>query len=179
MLDRNNLLLMVTDIQGRLASLMDERESLYHNAGILIEGMKILGVPILWVEQYPRGLGPTVPEVASHLEGLAPLPKRFFSALREPAIHEAFEKLNRGQVIITGIETHICVYQTSRDLLALGFEVYVPEDAVSSRTAGNRRIGLHLIERTGGCLTSVETALFELIGVAEGDVFKKISQLVK
>lgn len=179
MLNRNASLLIVTDIQGRLATLMDECESLYRNAVILIEGMKILGIPILWLEQYPQGLGPTVPEIASHLEGLSPLPKKTFSALREPAIRQAFERQNRHQVIFTGIEAHICVYQTSLELLAMGTEVYIPEDAVSSRNARNRRIGLHQIERAGGCLTCVESVLFELLGVAEGNEFKKIVQLVK
>ena len=179
MLDRNVSALFVTDIQGRLASLMDERESLYRNVGILIEGIKILGIPILWIEQYPQGLGPTVPEISVHLEGLSPLPKKTFSSLREPAIQGAFEKLQRRQVILIGIETHICIYQTSMDLLAQGAEVHIPVDAVSSRTGRNRRIGLKKIERAGGQLTSVETVLFELLTVAEGEEFKKIVQLVK
>jgi nicotinamidase-related amidase len=179
MLDRNTSLLMVTDIQGRLASLMDERESLYRNAAMLIDGIRILGIPILWIEQYPQGLGPTIPEIASHLEGLSPLPKKAFSVLREPAIRDAFESLDRRQVILTGIETHICICQSSLDLLARGAEVHVPVDAVSSRTASNRRIGLHRIDRAGGHLTSVESVLFELLGVAGGEEFKRIVQLVK
>ncbi len=179
MLDRNNSLLIVTDIQGRLASLMDGRESLFHNAGVLIDGIKILGIPILWIEQYPQGLGATIPEIASHLEGLSPLPKRTFSSLREPAIRDAFERFNRRQVILTGIETHICIYQTSLDLLSMGVEVHVPEDAVSSRTTENRRIGLHRIDRAGGNLTSVETVLFELLETSWGEDFKKIVPLVK
>ncbi len=179
MLDRTKSLLIVTDIQGKLASLMDERESLYRNAAILIDSMKILEVPILWIEQYPRGLGPTVPEIASHLEGFSPLPKTTFSSLRDAAIFTEFERLNRQQVILTGIETHVCIYQTAMDLLARGVEVHVPEDAVSSRTARNRRIGLDAIGRAGGCVTSVETALFEMLGIAEGEAFKKIIKLVK
>ncbi|MHB9029645.1 MAG: isochorismatase family protein, partial [Candidatus Latescibacterota bacterium] len=130
-------------------------------------------------EQYPQGLGPTVPEIASHLAGLSPLPKRTFSSLRDASIIAAFERLNRSQVILTGIETHVCIYQTAMDLLARGIEVHVPEDAVSSRTARNRRIGLDKISRAGGHLTSVETALFEMLGIAGGGEFKKIIQLVK
>jgi len=179
MLKSERSLLIVTDIQGNLARIMYERVSLFRNAGVLIEGMKILGVPILWIEQYPQGLGPTVPEIASRLEGLAPLPKRTFSAMRDPAIIEAFERLNRSQVILTGIETHVCIYQTAMDLLEKGVEVHVPEDAVSSRTVRNRRVGIDKIVRAGGCLTSVETVLFEMLGIAEGEAFKKILQLVK
>jgi hypothetical protein len=179
MLDRSTSLLIVTDIQGKLASLMDERESLFRNAAILIDGMRILEVPILWIEQYPQGLGPTVPEIAAHLPGLSPLSKRSFSSMREAIILAEFERLNRSQVILTGIETHVCIYQTAMDLLTRGVEVHVPEDAVSSRSPRNRRIGLDKISRAGGHLTSVETLLFELLGVAEGEAFKKIIPLVK
>jgi hypothetical protein len=179
MLDRNTSILIVTDIQGKLASLMHERESLFRNAGILIEGVKVLGVPILWVEQYPKGLGPTVPEIASHLAGLSPLPKKSFSSLRDPAIRAAFEGHHRFQAILTGIETHVCIYQTVMDLLALGVETYVPVDAVSSRTPGNRQVALDAIARAGGHLTSVETLLFEMLGVGEGDEFRRIVRLVK
>ncbi len=179
MLDRTESLLIVTDIQGKLASLMDERESLFRNAAILIEGMKILNAPILWIEQHPRGLGPTVPEIASRLEGLAPLPKQTFSSMRNAAILAEFKRLNRRQAILIGIETHVCVYQTAMDLIAMDVEVHVPEDAVSSRIARNRRIGLDMIARAGGHPTSVETALFEMLGIAEGNEFKRIIQLVK
>lgn len=179
MLDRNRSILVVTDIQGKLASLMDERESLFKNVGILIESMKIIGVPVLWIEQYPQGLGPTIPEIASRLEGLSPLPKRSFSSMREPVIREAFERMGRSQVILTGIETHVCIYQTAMDLLSSGNEVHVPEDAVSSRTSCNRRIGIEKIIRAGGHLTSAETAVFEMLGSSEGDEFRRISRLVK
>ncbi len=179
MLERAAALLMVTDIQGNLAAAMDDRESLLRNTAILIEGLRILDIPVLWVEQYPQGLGPTVPEIASRLDGLSPMPKRTFSSLRDEAIRRQFELFGRRQVILAGIETHVCVYQTAMDLLAMGAEVYVPADAVSSRTALNRRVGLDSIVRAGGRATSVETVLFELLGAAEGEDFKRILRLVK
>ncbi len=179
MLDRNKSMLIVTDIQGKLASLMHERDELYRSLGILIEGAKVLGLPILWVEQYPQGLGPTVPEIAAHLEGIVPLSKKTFSSLREPIILKAFEEVNRPQVILAGIETHVCIYQTAMDLLTMGIETHIPEDAVSSRTSQNKRIGLEKIIRAGGHTTSVETALFEILGVGEGEEFRKIIRLVK
>jgi len=179
MLDRNTSILIVTDIQGKLASLMHKRESLFRNAGILIEGMKALDVPILWVEQYPEGLGPTVPEIAYHLTGLSPLPKKTFSSLRDPVILAAFKGHRRTQAVITGIETHVCIYQTAMDLIDMGIEVHIPVDAVSSRTAGNRQVGLDKIARAGGHLTSVETLLFEILGIAEGEEFKRIIRLVR
>jgi hypothetical protein len=179
MLDRNTSLLIVTDIQGKLASLMHERDELYSSVGILIEGAKVLGIPILWVEQYPQGLGPTVREVAAHLGGLAPIPKKTFSSLRDPVILKAFENFNRSQIILAGIETHVCIYQTSMDLLTMGIETHIPEDAVSSRTLLNKRIGLDKIVRAGGHRTSVETVLFEMLEIGEGEEFRKIIRLVK
>jgi len=179
MLDKKRCLLIVTDIQGKLAQLMFERESLYKNIGIIIDGFKILDIPILWLEQYPEGLGPTVPEVASHLKGLEPIPKKTFSALKDQTIFNRFTETARNQIILTGIETHICVYQTSMHLLSMGIETHVVQDAVSSRTASNKTIGLEKIVRAGGHITSVETALFELLGIAEGEAFKNILELVK
>ena len=179
MLERKKALLIVTDIQGKLASLMFQRDTLYKNVAIMIEGIKALNIPILWIEQYPEGLGPTVPEIASHLVGYTPLSKKTFSSLRDPEINQRFTELAREQVILTGIETHVCIQQTAMDVLSRGIETHVVADAVSSRTAFNKRIGLAKIAHTGGHITSVETALFELLEVAEGDVFKKILELVK
>lgn len=172
-------MLIVTDVQGKLASIMHERDELYHSLEILIEGAKVLNLPILWVEQYPQGLGPTVPEIAAHLKGLEPYPKKTFSLLRDPFILKAFKEINRPQVILSGIETHVCIYQTSLDLLNMDVETHIPEDAVSSRTFTNKRIGLEKIVRAGGHSTSVETSLFELLGVGEGEEFRKIIRLVK
>ncbi len=179
MLDKKRSLLMVTDVQGKLAHLMFERETLYKNIGILIEGFKILDIPILWLEQYPEGLGPTVKEVASHLGSYTPMPKKVFSALKNQSILKCFKDLNRDQILLSGIETHICIYQTSMDLLSKGIETHVIRDAVSSRTEDNKNLGIEKIAHAGGHITSVETALFELLGIAEGEAFRKILKLVK
>jgi hypothetical protein len=179
MLKPSTTLLIVTDIQGKLAESTHDRESVYHQAGIMIDGCRILGIPVLWIEQYPQGLGPTVPEIASHLEGLSPMPKKTFSSLRDPEILARFESFNRSQALLIGIEAHVCIYQTVMDLLERGIETHVVTDAVSSRTRQNRKVGLARIDKAGGHLTSVEMALFELLGVAEGETFKQILKLVK
>jgi len=179
MLDRKRNLLIVTDVQGKLANLMFEREALFKNIGIIIDGFKILDIPILWLEQYPDGLGFTVYEVASHLEGYKPLSKKTFSALNDKNILNRFNEIGRDQILIAGIETHICIYQTSMQLISMGIETHVVQDAVSSRTEYNKKIGLEKIGRAGGHITSVETALFELLGIAEGEAFKKILELIK
>jgi len=179
MLERKRTLLIVTDIQGNLASLMFKREELFNNIGDMIEGVKELGIPILWVEQYPKGLGRTVREVEIHLEGYEPLPKKTFSSLRDPVINKRFNEFGKNQVILTGIETHVCIHQTAMDLLARGIETHIVADAVSSRTEFNKLIALEKLARAGACITSVETALFELLEVAEGEAFKEILRLVK
>jgi len=179
MLDNKRSLLIVTDVQGKLAQIMFKREALFKNIGIIIEGFKILEIPILWLEQYPEGLGSTVKEVASHLKGYTPMPKKVFSAMKDRNILKRFEDIGRDQVIMTGIETHICIYQTSMDLLSRGIETHIARDAVSSRTKANKTIGLKKVERAGGHITSVETALFELLRIAEGKAFQKILKLVK
>jgi len=144
-------------------------------AGVLVQGAHILGLPVVATEQYPKGLGRTVPEVAEHLDGVEPLEKVCFSA----ADADGFDLDGRTQALVCGIESHVCVSQTAHALLELGLEVHVARDAVSSRTEENRELGLHKMESSGAILTSVETALFELLGAAGSEEFKRVQGLVK
>jgi len=178
MLTAENAVLIVVDVQGKLARLMHEAEALFNNLSRLIRGATVLGLPVVATEQNPEGLGPTVEEVRRHLP-MAPIPKMAFSCCGEPAVVDALEATGRPQVLLCGIETHICVYQTARDLLARGREVHVVADAVSSRTPRNRDIGLEKMRAAGAQVTSVETALFEMVEVAEGPAFKQILEIVK
>jgi hypothetical protein len=142
----------------------------------LIEGAEAIGVPVIATVQYPKGLGETVPEVSEHLpEGVEPLEKLCFSA----AEADGFDLGGRDQALVCGIETHVCVNQTVLDLLADGIETQVAADAVGSRAASNRELGLHKMERAGAVLTSVETALFELLGRSDAAEFKQVQALVK
>jgi hypothetical protein len=179
MLDPTRALLMVTDIQGNLALAMHDRERLYRNIGIVIQGFRLLDIPVMWIEQYPEGLGPTVPEVARHLMGFVPIPKRTFSSLREPAIEAAFAGSGRDQVVLVGIEAHVCITQTALDLLGRGVETHVVADAVSSRTPENVKLGLDRIRQAGGQITGAEMCLFELQRSAGGETFKRLLALVK
>ena len=167
------------DIQGKLAQLVHDKALLFTNLQKLVKGVRVLGLPVLWVEQNPAGLGPTIPEVADLLPDVEPVSKMSFSSCRNDRFLQALKDVNRKQVLVAGIETHICVYQTAADLAAMGVEVHVVTDAVSSRTAENKAIGLQKMRDAGAVLTSVETALFELMGVAEGDAFKEIIRIVK
>jgi nicotinamidase-related amidase len=179
MLKMEDASLLIVDVQGKLAHLMHQKELLFENLKKLVNGIQVLGVPILWVEQNPGGLGPTLPEIADLMTDVTPISKMSFNSCQNQRFVEAFKALNRKQVLIAGIETHICVYQTAVGLVDMGGEVQVVADAVSSRTAENKAIGLQKIRDAGAALTSVETALFELLQVAEGDVFKALLRIVK
>ena len=179
MLSLENACLIVIDVQGKLAQVMHEKESLFQNLKVLIKGCRILEIPIIWTEQIPENLGPTTPEIAELLSPGIPISKKSFSCCGEPVFMKALEKVSRKQFLLTGIETHICVYQTAVDLLKMGHEVQVVADCVSSRIAKNREIGIEKIRHGGGILTTTEMALFELMKVAEGAAFKQIIQLIK
>jgi nicotinamidase-related amidase len=174
-LDRGRTALVVVDVQEAFRPAVLDFERTAANVAKLAKGAKILGVPIVATEQYPRGLGSTVPEVAGELEGVEPLEKVCFSA----AAAEGFDLGGRDQALVCGIETHVCVSQTAHDLLDRGVEVHVARDAVTSRSEENRELGLHKMEGSGAVVTSVETALFELLGAADSDEFKQVQGLIR
>jgi nicotinamidase-related amidase len=178
MLKADDAVLAVIDIQGKLAEQMAEKEELFRNVRKLVRGARVLGIPVVPTEQYPEGLGPTRPQIAEAV-GVEPIAKRAFSCCGEPAFVAALDALGRAQVLLCGIEAHVCVYQTARDLVASGREAHVVQDAVSSRTVANRCAGILKAKDAGAELTTVETALFEMLGTAEGEAFKQIIKIVK
>jgi nicotinamidase-related amidase len=171
--------LAVVDVQEAFRPAVIDFDQVAQNVGILVQGARVLGVPVLVTEQYPKGLGRTVPEVSRHLDGIEPISKLCFSAAEADAFAERLSESGRDQVLVCGIESHVCVNQTADDLLRGGREVHVAGDAVSSRTGENRELGLRKMERAGAVITSVETALFELLGAAGTPEFKEIQKLVK
>ncbi len=171
--------LVVVDVQGKLAQLMHDKEVLFKNIRILIQAAKLLDIPILWCQQVPAALGPTVPEIAELLTDEEPIDKASFSCAGHEPFNTRLQVLKRRQVLLCGIETHVCIYQTARDLLARGFEVVVPADAVSSRTADNKQIALMRLAAEGAHVAGTEMALFELLKTAEHPQFKPIAGLVK
>jgi nicotinamidase-related amidase len=166
---------VVVDVQEAFRPAVRDFDRVAANVATLVEGAKALDVPVVVTEQYPKGLGSTVPEVAEHLNGVEPTEKKCFSAARA----DGFDLHGRTHAVVCGIEAHVCVAQTARDLLEQGVEVHVPRDAVTSRTDANRDVGLHRMERAGAVITSVEMALFELLGSADAPAFKRIQELVK
>jgi nicotinamidase-related amidase len=179
MLSVDNSVLLVIDVQEKLFRAINQKEQLLDNLQRLIKGIKVLEIPILLTEQYPQGLGATIPEIAQLVSVIKPFPKVCFSCCGDAAFLQAFKKLNRKQVLIAGIESHVCVYQTAADLLTAGHEVYAVSDAISSRMEQNRDIGLKMMTQLGAKITGTEAALFELLKVATGDKFKVISQIVR
>ncbi len=176
--------MLLVDVQGQLAQLMYEKEKLFKGLEAMIRGMKVLGVPIIWMEQIPSKLGPTSEPIAALMTGQAPvgqlpIEKSSFSCCGEPGFMDQFKALGRNQVLITGIETHICVFQTGYELMKKGCQVQVAADCVSSRTKENREIGLSRLAQAGAQITSVEMAFFELMKEAKGDAFKQIVKLIK
>ena len=179
MLNPKNTALVIIDVQGRLARIMQKSDDLFKNLAMLIKGARLLKVPIIWMEQLPDKLGSTVAEVSEHLDGLQPIAKGVFSCVQNDEFNATLDEINPDNVVLAGIETHICVYQTTMDLLAKDYNVEVVADATSTRLEHNKEIGLEKIRRAGGQITSVETALFEFQGKATGDQFKQLIEIIK
>jgi len=182
-LDPRSSLLLVVDVQERLATAMPEAamDCVVGSTLVLLESARLLGVPVLATEQYPKGLGPTVPPLAEKLRalGVEPIDKLTFDACGEPRVTRALAEHSPRAVVLAGMETHICVFQTARELVRRGLEVHVVADAVASRREENRALGLGLCERAGAVATPTETVVFDWLGRAGSDEFKAISKLVR
>lgn len=171
--------LVVVDVQGKLAKIMHQSKELLQNMERIIQGAHLLEIPILWLEQYPKGLGPTDDQVKRHLTNQAPVSKMTFSACKNDEFKQALNKLNKKSILLTGIESHICVYQTAQDLLANDYAVELVTDCISSRTLENKEVGIEKMTSLGAKVSSVEMALFELMVTAEHPKFREVSKLIK
>ena len=177
-----NTLLLCVDIQERLCPAMpeDALAGLIRNTVRLLCGAAALGVPVIVSEQYRRGLGTTISDIAAHIpEDAVNLEKIEFSVWANPELTAAIAQTGRSQIVVCGMESHICVYQSVRDLAHAGYQVHVPHDAVCSRVAENARVGLSLAERAGSVITATETILFDWLHRAGTPQFKTISALVR
>ena len=179
-LDRADALLLIVDVQERLAAAMNPAAlaALEKNAAVLIRAARRLGVPVVATEQYPKGLGHTVPALRELLAD-APMEKLEFSCGASKEIARRIVTSGRRQVIVAGMESHVCVFQTVRDLMVGEFAVFVAQDAVLSRTEANREVGLRLCEKAGATVTSTEAVVFDLLGAAGTPEFKELAPLLK
>lgn len=171
-------LLLVIDFQEKLMPAIDKRERIIHNTGLLLKLADKLSIPVIVTEQYPQGLGPTVPEIKEHLNDYQLVEKTTFSAMI-PVFEEKLTALGRKQIIVTGVETHVCVFQTVRDLVAAGYEVYLVEDAVGSRFKVNYKSGREMMRDLGAIITNTETVIFDILKIAGTPEFREMSKLLK
>lgn len=178
MLNIKNTLLIVVDIQGKLALSVHESERVISRASTLIKAFNVLDIPVVLTEQIPSKIGPTIDEIAG-LVLTEPISKESFSCCGCCDFKEVIKDYNRKNIILCGIETHICVYQTAVELLQNGYNVYVAADAVSSRESYNKEIALKRLVQEGIKLTTVEMTLFELLNTAANERFKDILKLIK
>lgn len=177
-LDKNETTLMVIDIQDRLVPVMSVADQVIDNTNILIATAKEFNMPIVTTEQYPKGLGNTVPELKDQINSNYLFEKNSFTAYTDE-VKILLAQLNRKKILITGMETHICVFQTIRDLISDGYLVFIAADAVCSRTKENYKNGLQLIENMGAVVTNTETIVFDLLKKAGTPEFKTLSKLIK
>jgi nicotinamidase-related amidase len=169
--------LLVIDVQEKLMPLIPDAAKVIRNIAFLIDAARVLEMPVQATEQYPKGLGPTVPELARRLPQRPD--KVAFSCCAIPSVVDNFRRAARPKLLLAGIETHVCVQQTALDLLALNFRVYVPADGVASRHALDHERALRRLENAGAIVTTCESAVFEWIGAAGTPQFKEISRLVQ
>jgi nicotinamidase-related amidase len=178
-LDKDDTALLIIDIQERLAQVMSARDAVISNCIHLIELSKILNIPIVVTEQYPKGLGQTVEEIRGALPVYQPIEKLTFSCCDEPSFLNGIKGVKRKELLLTGMETHICVLQTCIGLLREGFTVHVVNDAVCSRAEHNWNTSIEFMRNAGAVITCTETALFQLLKVAGTEEFKMISKRIK
>lgn len=179
MLAIDKAILVVIDFQTGLLPKIQDAESLLPPAIKLIRVVRELGIPVLWTEQYPKGLGPTDERVANELAGVRAIDKISFGCFGAPAFEEALRALQRRQLLVMGIETHVCVMQTVLCALAQGYETFVVQDATGSRHALDHECGLARMRESGATLVTSEMAIFEMLRAAGTPAFKKVLPLIK
>ena len=179
MITRADAVLVIIDIQGNLAQAMFDKENIFSNTVKLIKGFNVLNLPVIITEQIPQKLGRTLPQIAAELDGVKPIAKESFSCWEENNFKEQLKALRRRDVVLLGIETHVCVYQTAVDLISNGYNVHLVADAVSSRTPENRRIGIEAMKSAGAKITSTEMVLFEMLRTAADPKAKEFFKIVK
>jgi nicotinamidase-related amidase len=176
---KENTIGVVIDIQSRLYPLIQDADTLTKNNTILIKGLRVLDVPIVVTQQYTKGLGETIPELAEALGEYKHIEKTAFSCCDEPRFNEDLALASKKYVVVTGIEAHVCVMQTVNDLIGQGYTPVVVEDCIGSRNPNDKKIAIERMRQSGAIITTYESILFELLKYSGTDQFREISQLVK
>ena len=176
---REHSLLLVIDIQEAMLKVIQDWVVVTRRVNQLIRAAELLDIPVVLTEQYPRGLGRTIPQIMENLRSPRVFEKEHFSACQEEGFTEALRALGRQLVILVGMEAHVCVLQTGLDLLQAGFQVQVASDAVSSRAAFNRDTGIQLLRQAGAVVTSAEIVMFQWIHRSNTEEFRKVHPILK
>ncbi|MGI6203701.1 MAG: hydrolase [Anaerovoracaceae bacterium] len=179
MIRKDDAVVLAIDFQENIIKAMHEKEALTDCAARLFEGAKVLGVPVLVTQQYTKGLGETIPQIAEAIGEFEHVEKTTFSALRTPEFAERLKAAGKKQVILTGIEAHVCVQQTALELLNEGYEVFVISDCISSRKQKDKKEAERRMVHAGCTLTTYEAALFEMLEGSKSEGFREISKIVK
>ncbi len=177
--DPDQAFVLAIDLQEAYRKALFEWERTVERVRVLLRGARLLELPVFYTEQHPRGLGPTVPELAGALEGAARFEKRTLSALGAPGLLDALQPLGRRQAIVCGIETHACINQTAHELLARGYTVHLPADALSSRRPFEHEQAYAKLVQSGALATSVEQVLLECLCSADHPAFRAVQALLK
>ncbi len=178
-INRNEALLLVIDIQEKLLPVISNQEGVTDKNNILISAANILNIPVVYTEHYAKGIGPTVKKLKQNLNNAVKFDKVAFSACSEDGFLELISETKRKKIIVTGTEAHVCVFQTIRDLLNNGYDVFVPIDAVGSREDVKKDNSLSLLRDMGAIITNTELILFDLVKISGTPEFKEILKLVK
>lgn len=177
--NRDQSQLVLVDMQTKLGSVMPESlAAVVKHCAILLQAANLLEISTIVTEQYPKGLGNTLPALAAHLNGKKAVDKTAFSCCGEPTFNRQLLR-DHGHIVLAGMEAHICILQTALDLLEQGKTVFVVEDAIISRNPANKLNAINRLREAGAVISNTESVVFEWLGVAEGDAFKKISQLIR
>lgn len=179
LLRKDDTLLVIVDIQTKLLKVIFEKERLVSNCRKLIQAAKLLGIPLVMTEQYPKGMGSTDPQILETLENIGAIEKVSFSCCGIDDFNQKIASFGKKQIVVIGIEAHVCVLQTVHDLLHQRFFVYVPYDAVSSRREDDYKNALDRMRQAGAVIGSVESCVFELLEKAGTPIFKEVSKLIK
>lgn len=179
MINRENTVAVFIDFQEKLMPVMNGREELEDKVCRLAEGLKVLGIPHIVTQQYTKGIGETILSVSAAIGDFQPIDKTTFSCMKNMEFVNQLELASKPNVIVCGIEAHICVQQTVEQMLAEGYNVYVPADCISSRNQGDFLWATERMERAGAIMTTYESLLYELLGDSKADGFKDISKIVK
>jgi nicotinamidase-related amidase len=178
-LEKENTGLLIIDVQEKLMQVMGQRQRITDNITKLVLLSKLFDFPVILTEQYPKWLGPTTPEVAESLPAYQPISKLHFNCCDVDAFNHRLDSEGLSNVIITGVESHICVFQTCASILDKGYRVHVPQDAVDSRTDENWRVGLDLMKQAGAVITSTETIIYQILKKAGTNEFKQMLKIIR